>query len=86
MNDLLAHNLSPTSFLLYLLVAGPAVGCVHYGARRLLGRLGRVIARLMVLALVIGALALIWKTGLLDSTHITDRAGVSVQPISFDMQ
>lgn len=81
MNDLLAQNLSPASFLLYLLAAGPAGGCFHHIARRLFGRTGRVIARGVVLLLVIGAIAVIWKTGLLG-TPITDRAGVPVQPFS----
>lgn len=86
MNGLLTQNLNPASLLLYVLVAGPAGGCVHYGARRLLGRIGRALARLIVVALLVGAIAVIWKTGLLGNTSITDRTGVPVHPFSLGMQ
>jgi hypothetical protein len=86
MNGLLAQNLSPASLLFYMLVAGPTGGCFHYGARRLRRRIGRVIARLIVLALVIGAIAVIWKTGLLAGTPTADRAGVPIYQFSLGKQ
>lgn len=80
-NGLLAQNVSPTSLLMYALIAGPTGGCLHYGARRLLGRISRTIARLAVITLAIGAITLAWKTGLLH--HAIATGPVTVDPNTY---
>lgn len=81
MNGLLAQNLTPTSWLLYTLVAGPAAGYLHYRARRLLRPLGRAITRLAVVALAAGAITLTWKTGLLH--HANPTGPVHLNPNTY---